>query len=338
MALLFFDSCDHMGTTQANVTAKYSSTGTMAPATAAARTGTHGYLINAGGLLISKTLPASGGAVVGFAMRWTASFNNTTFFDIRESTTPHLALGIDATGHLQVKLGASVLGTSATALSLNSFYYIELKTVIHDSAGTYEVHVDGVQDAALTATGQDTRNGGTGTWDNFRFVNAVNGQHLDDIYACDTSGSAPRNTFLGVVKVECLFPQTDATAAGSNATLTPSTGTDHGALVDETSPNTTDYNASANVGDKDTYNYPSMSLSGTVLGVQTNLYVVKTDAAARTVCAVVRSGGTDYDGANVSPQTSYTYQSTVFAQNPDTAADWTSSEVNALEAGMKVTA
>lgn len=337
MALLFFDSCDHTGTAQSNVLAKYSATSTMVPSTSAVRTGTHGYRINAGGFVTSKTLPVSGGAVIGLAVRW-AAFPNGTFLEIREGSTIHVAVGCDSTGHLQVKRNTTVLATSSTALSVNSFYYVEIKTVIHDTTGTYEVHVDGVQDAALTATGQDTRNAGTGVWDSFNMRSSVNTFDVDDIYVCDTSGSAPRNTFLGVVKVECLFPQTDATAAGTTAALTPSTGTDHGALVDEASPNTTDYNSSANVGDKDTYNYPSLSLTGTILGVQTNLYVVKTDAAARSVCPVVRSGSTDYDGSNVSPGTSYGYFSAVWAQNPDTGNDWTSSEVNAMEAGMKVTA
>jgi hypothetical protein len=146
------------------------------------------------------------------------------------------------------------------------------------------VRIDGVTEVALTASGVDTRNAGTGLWDRVGLgcnSGSTTFTYYDDFYVCDTSGSAPRNTFLGpVTKVETLYPQTDGVAAGSNAGLTPSTGTDHGALVDETPPNQTDYNSSATVGAKDTYNYPSMALTGVILGIQTNLYCQKSDGRA----------------------------------------------------------
>jgi hypothetical protein len=160
---------------------------------------------------------------------------------------------------------------------------------------------------------------------------------FDDVYVCDTNGAAPRNNFLGSVKIETLLPQTDAVSAGSNAGLTPSTGTDHGAMVDENPPNTSDFNSASTVGLKDTYQYPTMTLTGTVYGVQTNLYVNKSDAVARQVCAVVRPVSTDFDGANVSPTTSFIYFSEIRAQNPQTSADWLVSDITALQVGMKVT-
>jgi hypothetical protein len=286
-------------------------------------------------------LSATGGVVVGFALRQDAASTNTSdLLQVREGTTVHLALALTTGQQLVVKRGPTVLATGTTVLALNNWYYIELKGTIHDTTGSYEVRIDGVSEAVLTATGVDTRNAGTtGQWDRFYLGGVVTGNtYIDDVYICDQSGAAPRNTFLGPVKVETLLPQTDAVAAGSNAGLTPSTGTDHGALVDENPPNTSDYNSSPTVGLKDTYNYPSLTLTGTILGVQSNLYVAKSDAAVRQVCAVVRAGGVDYDGANVSPLTTFSYFSEVRAQNPNTAADWTSSDIASLQAGMKVTA
>jgi hypothetical protein len=291
--------------------------------------------------ITGKALPASGGVVVGFALQQAAASANTTdLLQVREGATVHLALAITTGQLLVVKRGATILATGTTLLPLSSWTYIELKATIHDTTGSYEVRINGVSEAALTASGIDTRNvGATGQWDQIRLAALANANsYIDDLYVCDQSGSAPRNTFLGPVKVETIYPQTDAVAAGSNAGLTPSTGTDHGALVDETTPNTTDYNSSPTVGLKDTYNYPSLTLTGTILGMQTNLYVAKSDAVARQVCAVVRAGSVDYDGANVSPLTTFSYFSEVRAQNPNTAADWTSSDIASLQAGMKVTA
>jgi len=335
MALLFMDGFDHMGTSDTILLTKWASgAGAEAPSTLAARTGTHGLSMGSGAsTLISKALAASGGFVVGFAARAPSSWGTADLLQVREGTTAHLGVGLDGSGHLTVLRGATVLATGTTVLAVNTWYYLEFKGTIHDSTGAYDLRIDGVTE--LSASGVDTRNGGsTGQWDRLY----LGGQrHIDDLYVCDQSGAAPTNTFLGPVKIELLLPQTDAVAAGSNAGLTPSTGTDHGAMVDETPPNTTDYNSGATVGLKDTYNYPSLSLTGTILGVQTNLYVQKSDAGARSVCAVVRSGGTDYDGSNVSPGTSFGYVSEVRALDPATSAAWTSSGVNALQAGMKVT-
>lgn len=345
MALLLFDGFDHYGTGGNPATlGKWGASGSSPTAqTAPVRTGTHSLRTNAAGFLASKEFgPASTGCVVGFAIHNSAgTFTTTNFLEIREGATVHLALALSAGAAVVLKRGATVIATGTTVLSVNSWYYIEIKAVIHDTTGSYEVRIDGVTEAALTNAGPtDTRNvGATGQWGNILLgsFSTVLTTFFDDVYVCDTSGAAPRNTFLGPVKVETLYPQTDAVAAGSNAGLTPSTGTDHGALVDEATPNITDYNSSPTVGVKDTYNYPALTLTGAILGVQTNLYVQKSDAVARQVCAVVRSGSTDYDGANVSPLTTFAYFSEVRPLNPNTGLAWTAADIAALQVGMKVT-
>jgi len=344
MALLFFDGFDHVGTTNAVLVTKYLSANAGTVATAnTPRTGTQVLEFTVSTQdVITKVLPVSGGFVVGVALYSTSVWNAAQdLIQIREGSTVHLALGSDGTSNQKfvVRRGSTVLATGTTVLTLNAWYYIEFKGTIDDVTGTYSVRIDGVTEAALTASGVDTRNVGTGVWDRVRLAPMGGGAHrLDDFYVCDQSGAAPRNTFLGPIKVETLYPQTDAVAAGSNAGLTPSTGTDHGALVDETAPNTTDYNSSATVGLKDTYNYPSPALTGSILGIQTNLYVAKSDTNARQVCAVVRAGGVDYDGASVAPSTAFSYFSEVRQQNPNTSADWTATDITNLQAGMKVTA
>jgi hypothetical protein len=346
MALLYFDGFDHIGTSTAIIATKWGSVVGLPGGTATnVRTGTQALWLNSSGqALVTKVLPASGGFVVGLALFSGSAWNAAQdIIQIREGSTVHLALGSDGTStqKLVVRRGSTILATGTTVLTLNSYYYIEFKGTIHDTTGSYEVRIDGVSEAALTASGVDTRNAGTtGQWDRV-FLSPPGGgnYYVDDLYVCDQSGTS-RNDFLGPVRVETLYPQTDAVAAGSNAGLTPSTGTDHGALVDENPPNTTDYNSSPTVGLKDTYNYPPLSLTGTILGIQTNLYAAKSDTALRQVCPVIRSGGVDYDGANVSLLTTFAYFSQVWAKNPnpDGSADWTSADIATLQAGMKVTA
>jgi hypothetical protein len=331
MALLFFDGFDSSGATA--LVTKYSSSSAVNTDSTNQRTGNYCvWFTSASSFLVTKTLPASGGAIVGVAVRL-PSYAADDILQIREGSTTHMTVALDTAGKLSVKRGTTTLATGTTVLTLSNWYYIELKTVIHDTTGSYELRIDTVTE--LSDAVEDTRNGGTtGQWDNIVINCAAVGTLVDDFYVCDTSGST-NNDFLGPVKVETLLPQT---GNGTNTGLTPSTGTDHGALVDESPANTSDYNSSATVGVKDTYHYPSLSLTGAVLGIQTNLYVAKSDTAARTVCAVVRSGGTDYDGANVSPGTTFGYFSEVRATNPATGLAWTTADVNGMEAGMKVTA
>jgi hypothetical protein len=290
---------------------------------------------------ITNTLPVVGkGFVVGLAVRPTATATDpSNFLRIKENAISHLMVTMIAGNMLQVKVGTTVLATGTVALPINSWSYVEFKGEIDSVAGSFEVRIDGVTEPALVGTGVNTQNGGTGAWNQFALTAAVTGWavYYDDLYVCDQSGST-LNNFLGPIRIETLMAQP---GNGSNVGLTPSTGTDHGAMVDEpTSPNTTDYNSSATVGAKDTYNLPTPALVGEVLAIQTNLYVAKTDVGARQVCTVVRTGSPaqDVDGPAKSVLTIFSYLTTPFSQNPVTLQPWTLAEMTALEVGMKVVA
>jgi hypothetical protein len=345
MSLLFFDGFDHYGNGVDPVSYGKWGADINTPSnttTTQKRTGTYSYnpFRDSYGM-VTKALPVTGGFIVGMALFPVSITGNTVVISIREGAIIHVSLGITAGGILQVYNGSgTVIATGTTVIPIGGFTYIEFKGTISDTIGTYTVNINGVVEAALNGSGADTRNGGTGVWDRvgIQGVSSANfSTYIDDFYICDMSGSAPTNDFLGLVKVELLMPQTDAVSAGSNAGLTPSTGTDHGALVDEIGPNTTDYNSGSTVGLKDTYQYPSATLTGTIYGIQTNLYAMKTDASVRAVCAVVRTNSVDYDGANVSPLTTFSYFSEVRALNPNTGIAWTTAEINAIQVGMKVT-
>lgn len=344
MALLFMDGFDHLGTSASIGPGKWGSNPGNFPNTSTSqiRTGTHSARITGSTYsVVTRPYVTSGGAVIGVAWYGDAPLSITSsprLFQVLEGAIVHMEVSIDALGHLLVKRGTTVIATGTTVLTMGSWYYIEFKTVINDTTGTYEVHIDGVQEVALTGTG-DTRNGGTGVWDRVLLGPLSNNPtYCDDFYLCDMNVAVTPNNFLGPIKIETLYPQTDAVAAGSNAGLTPSTGSDHGAMVDETTPNITDYNSSITVDAKDTYNYPPMTLSGTIAGIQTNLYAAKSDASPRSVCPVVRAGGADYDGATILAPTTFDYLCQTWATNPATSVAWTTADIAAIQVGMKVKA
>ena len=339
MSLLFFDSFDHYS--NGTILGKWN--GGLGGISGPGRTGPQFGMFSFGPQ--TRNIPVPGDAfILGAAFQWQGSsqpIGGNPFVRFREGGNEHIQFGFAVGGFLTVSRSGTLIATATNQpMALNSWYYVEFRVLIHDTTGEIEVHVDGTTVTwNATVIGIDTRNAGTGILDNIAIDGNFNPPYtmVDDLYLIDDGGAAPRNTFLGPVKIEALIPQTDAVAAGSNAGLTPSTGTDHGALVDENPPNTSDYNSSATVGAKDTYNYPPMSLTGLILGIQTNLYVAKSDTGARQVCAVIRSGGADFDGANIAPLTSFQYFCEVRAQNPNGSVEWTSAAVNAMEAGMKVT-
>lgn len=349
MALRFLDSFDHLAT--ADLTAKgYTLTGAPTIGSGNGRNSTNALTATTDEIGVFKSVTVSGStAIVGFAYQVTAGSNGD------DNMLCGIHTGVISQVQFRTNTGTStisafrggalsgssntgtLLGTTSAALTLGSFQYLEFKVLIHGSTGTVEVRKNGV--AILTLTGVNTANSGT-AWDTIGLHASTAGSvatrtwRIDDLYISDGSG-ASNTDFLGDIRVEALLP---STGNGTNTGLTPSTGSDHGALVDESTPNTTDYNGSATVGVKDTYNYPALaSASGTVRGVQYCLYGANSDAGARTICPVVRHSGADYDETTTSFGTSYGYARVVSEANPGAGPGaWTIADINAAEFGMKI--
>lgn len=332
MAYLFIDSFDHSNVVTTG--GKWASESGTGVDTSVVRTGTRALIITGGSrFAVSRTFaPASITALLGVAFRQSTLGVAGDFLRIREGATTHVALAFGTAGELVIKRGSTTLATSAAGiLSINSWFYIALGTTIHDTTGTYTVLVDGIP--VLTATGVDTRNGGTGQFDSFSVHSPDGSTWFDDLYFFDSSGSRC-NTLLADARVTNLLP---STGNGTYTGFTPSSGVDHGAMVDEVVPDgDSTYNQGTAAGDKDSYNYPVLGSSDPILAVQTCLYQRKTDAGAREVAALLRSGGADFNGATISPTTSYLYQLDGFEVDPATGVPWIESGVNALEVGMEV--
>lgn len=102
---------------------------------------------------------------------------------------------------------------------------------------------------------------------------------------------------------------------------------------------TTDYNADSNVGDQDTFNMTPMASSlTTVLGLNVKALAYKSDAGARSLEAVLKSGATTVTGTSVSLSVSPVQQRAMYQADPNTSAQWSQAAVNAAKAGYKVSA
>lgn len=352
MALRRMESFDHLTTQAQLITKGWAVSGTITLEAAQGRRGTSNIrMTGSNGCTASRAMAAShASGVVGLAL---STNNVNTGFDyvqiLDSGGVAHLALGFDASGRLQVRRGSggTILATGTTPLSINTYYYVEMKFTIDDASGLVKIRLNGSGSDELSFSG-DARNGGLASWLTLRLHGQTTSgtspdPRFDDIYMCDgvdSTGShgIANNDFLGDFRCDAQIVQADAIAAGSHADFTPSAGSDHGAMVDEASPNDdTDYNASSTVGHKDSYQIASLSSAPvTIFGAQVSTRARKTDAGAREIANLVVSGGNDYNGAQVALSTSYLYYQDMFESDPDTGLPWTAGGITDLQAGLEV--
>jgi hypothetical protein len=272
--------------------------------------------------------------IVGVAFRTqTYPSGATEILGIYDSGAQQVNVVLNSTGTLSVRRGTTVLLTGSTVVTLNVYVSLELLVTIDNAAGTYTLRVNGATE--VTQSGLDTQATANAFGNQVRIGTQPAGPvvDFDDVYVCDATGAAPHNTFLGDCRVDTLLPN----AEGATQQWTPSTGTTHYALVDETPPNTTDYVASFTPPQRDLFGMQDLStMTGTIYGVQLALAALKSDAGARSLRGVIRSGASEALGSMVALGTSQTYTLQVQTTDPATGTAWTESGVNSVQVGAEV--
>ncbi len=231
-------------------------------------------------------------------------------------------------GRLRLSTGVSTYYATRT-LKSDTWYYIEFKVYIHNSAGTIDLNINGVSDRSETS--QDTLYTAYSTLSQVRFhLNHTADMIIDDIYVAD--GTAGVNTFLGPCKVEAIRPDADDTVAWDM-----STGGDRYALVNTQDVNEVTYVEGDTNTESDLYTYDNLSIiTGDVFGVQLNTGGKLTEAGTRQLNDRLLSNVTNSNGSTVLADTTGEMVYRVIEQDPDTAANWIVSGVNAIKAGVVV--
>ena len=261
--------------------------------------------------------------------------NSTTpFVAFRNGANATLfAIKILSTGAIEARstqtTGGTLYGTTTgPVVTANSYNHIEVKGLADASAGTIEVRVNGV--TVLNLTGLDT---GTGPIAQFLFgyYNITTGNPADnaywkDVVFWDTSG-AEGNDFQGSVAVHDLYTDADI-----SLNWTPSTGSTGWDLIDETTPNDTDYIQAGDPAPAAAV-FSLTDLPEDVTSVRALLPIyraTKTDGGDCNIQVGITPNNTNWDdGADRPMTTAYTYWWDVSHLSPATAAPWTPVEVNA---------
>lgn len=280
--------------------------------------------------------------IVGFAMQKYEAGDpspHTSYlpFAFRDGTTHQIAFAPNASGELNIYRGTTLIDTTTGLdLTTDEWVFLEFKVTIDNSSGSLEIIKNGSIEI-YNDTGMDTQQTGNAYVDNIWFSVIASNKDVkfDDLYVLDTTGSK-NNDFLGDIRVDAIRPN----AEGTYTEFTPSAG-DNFENVDETygPDEDTTYNSGTNVGDQDTYNLGALEdLGGTTIhGVKSQITVKKSDAGSREVKILTRSGTTDDLGSTITLATGYTTPTKIYEDNPDDAAAWEDSDVNALEVGVEVT-
>lgn len=211
------------------------------------------------------------------------------------------------------------------------WYYLEFKATIHDSAGSYEIRINGITQQSYS--GLDTKVGSNAGVDYIAIGVGTNGYYYycDDIYICDDTGST-NNDFLGDVRIVALYPN----AAGDQTDWTPSTGNNYDCVNDAQPNDDTDYVSTSTATNEDLYNIENITISGEILGVQVNARFRKDDAGSRKLKLAMKSDATTIYSSGYSVTDDYIYEEFVSDVDPDGDVAWTVAGLNALQIGANL--
>ena len=110
----------------------------------------------------------------------------------------------------------------------------------------------------------------------------------------------------------------------------------HWALVDENPPNTSDFNSSGTIGNRDTYTKPAVSIAtGSIYAAVVKIYCRLSAGGGANIKAMTRSAGTDAVASAFAAPGTYHIQQGIFETDPATGIPWTVAGVNAAEFGQK---
>lgn len=339
MTLRFVDSFDHYAS--ADFSQKYTSaSGPPSISAGNGRRSTACLRLTSTLQNVLRVLDSQSTWIVGFSFRVSSlPGSDAAFLTFMDAGTNQCDVRLRSDGTIRVTRNGTTLATSSNSLSTATTYYIETKIVINNSTGTLEVRVNGSSTNWISITGQDTQNTANATANTIQLTGVAGGFNtdIDDLYVCDGAGST-NNDFLGDVRVDCYLPNGNGNS--SQLTGSDSNSTDNYLLVDEASQNgDTDYVQSATVNQKDTYAYADMSHNpASIFGVQINMVAKKDDSGNRSICSVIRSGGSDTDGTSQALSTTYSDYRQISETDPNTSAAWTRTNLNSAEFGVKVAA
>jgi len=278
----------------------------------------------------------------------TGGASNLPIAELRDPTPgiqAALAIG-QSDGLLRLYRGAvssgTLLGTASSVMGLDGWHVIEWRTqLLTTTTGTSEVWLDGNQ--VITFSGDNSSTSTLSVQTLLLGQTSVGGISMaagayvafDDIAINDTTASTPNNTRPGDGRIILLRPN----GAGSSTQLARG-GTDTGAnysQVNETPPSMAQYVGSPTIGQRDLYALDNLAVAVQSINVVEVIALAQnSDAGGGSVAPTVRSGGTTNEATAIGLSTTAAYVRSRWETDPNTGAAWTTTALDALEAGATI--
>lgn len=276
---------------------------------------------------IDFVIPPTLTIVMGFAYKHGGSGTGTLVHFTSGSAT-QTSLYLNWNGLLEAYRGTiTSLALATEPLRVGTWNYIDVKVVLHDSTGSIQVRLNG-QDI-INETNIDTKySSGTFKYGSVS-IEAFERGAWDDIYIYDDTGGTP--SLQGSRAVENLSPTSDDTSQ-----WTPSIGSDHYALVNDTTINDTTYVSHSTINEVDDWGYSNITeIDGGILGLAQWTRATTNDGGIRTVNSLCESNSTE-DLDSVAHSEGFETLYRIIDEDPDTSTAWTVSGVNAATFGVEV--
>lgn len=250
--------------------------------------------------------------------------DNTDFFQIMDASQQgivRLYSNSDGSWYFQYYNGSTWVDIGSTVrASANSTHDIHCK--IDGSTGEFAWYQNGTEIASTTGdTDHFSATISYLWWDTYDIFAAA---YMSEVICTDTENTVG-------MRLATIAPD----GAGSNSDWTGAY-TD----IDESSVNDADFISSGTANEVSTYSMGNLSTAAAALSpvalVESSRALIGA-SGPQNLQHVVRTGGTDYNGSSVSGLTTSFKNGfqTVWDVNPDTAAEWSTSEINALELGVE---
>jgi len=302
------------------------------------RTGGYAYFVN-GGTLQSGLFTAATEFYARFAFYSANTAGvNIFYFQNSGSTSARLRVGAWGTGiaTLLADDGTTNRATSSF-ITLNPAEWHVIEVHIKHAAnpnGVFQVKFDGTQVINYTGTmsAQSQTNQvflpGTG--------NSNNTIYVDDIAVNDLNTGSDASWIGDGGVLAALVPN----GAGNYTDLLASAGTAYQCIDEIPSNGNTDYVQESTVDKKSTYTMADVAglpTGASIARVWMELSAEQSAAGGDKIATLLRSGTHDDQSADKSLTTAYArYLSAEYLTDPQDSAAWTSTKVNALEAGAVV--
>jgi len=259
--------------------------------------------------------PYSGGGIIGVG---------------RDSYGVQCMVTADEEGRAEIRrLGTLLAESDPNKILGYTWHYIEAYFYVHDTAGEVKVWVD--DELVTEVSGVDTKNQSASGIDSV-YLNSPNttsggwNAFFNDLYV-------DSDTRHGPCRVMGYLPYDD----GSHVDFTPSTGSDHWAMVDDAvADNDSTYNKGDFVGEKDTYKVLTGPLDA-VYGLQIRSTVIKDGELVPARFKHLITQGGDHQGSTLHDCAgSYAIHTDVWDTDPSDSNPWNQTKIESAEFGLEV--